>query len=170
MKAQTKIIVFLILFFISIILFFSANLWGKGILQQNIDLVKIETAENFMRDLDKTILNLVEYGGTRKINYKIDSNIQLIGSDIIEMSFQSAINLPQYWINLTPSDSSYIRERTEGNLFRIQLVYTPSTDYRVVLFTNGPQLAKPEYILLEKNETFILGNQAVIKIEITFMK
>jgi len=169
-KGQTKIIVFLILFFISIILFSSANLWGKGILQQNIDLVKIETTEKFMKDLDKTILNLVEYEGTRKISYKIDSNIQLLGSNIIEMHFQSTINLPQYWINLTSSDASYIREKSQGDLFRIQLVYTPSTEYRVVLFTNGPQLAKPEYILLEKNETFILGNQAVIKIEITFMK
>ncbi len=147
----------------------SANLWGRGIIQQNIDLVKIETAENFMRELDRAILNLIEYDGSRNIDYNIDSSIQMVGTNTLEMSFTSSIALPGYWINITSSEASFIRERQENGLFTIQLVY-PESDYKIELVTNGTRLSTPEYIVLVKNDSYIQNDKTVIKIEITFMK
>lgn len=169
MRGQTKIIIFLILFFIGLIIISSANLWGQGIIQQNVDLVKIERAEDFVKYLDNTIINLVEYGGARRVNYNIEVPIQVIGDDTIEINFKSAITLPPYWINLSSTESSFIRERMDGNLFRIQIVY-PSSDYRIELFTNGSSMRTPEYIFLVKNDTYTDTGQTVIKIEISFMR
>ena len=169
MRGQTKIIIFLILFFIGLIIIASVNLWGRGIIQQNVDLVKIETAEDFMKNLDNTIFNLVEYGGNRRVNYNMEAPIQVIGDNTIEMNFKSAISIPAYWINLSSTESSYIRERMDGELFRIQIIY-PSSDYRIELFTNGSSMKIPEYIFLIKNDTYDDSGQTVIKIEISFMK
>lgn len=170
MKGQTKVVIFLILFFISIILFSSTNLWGRGIIQQNIDIVKIEKTEKFLKDLDNTILNLIEYGGTRRISYNIDSTIQLVGSNMFEISFPSTVTLPGYWINITSGDSSYIRERLEAEDLRVQLVYIEYPEYKIEFFTMGSRLTIPEYIFLAKNETFKNNDQTVIRIEISFMK
>ena len=169
MKGQTKIIIFLLLFLIGVILIYSANLWGSGIVQQNVDLVKIETAENFMRNLDNKILSLIEYGGSRLTDYNFDFPIQLVGDNTFELSFESSISLPNYWINITTGKGSFIRERQDENVFRIQTVY-PESDYRVEMFANGTTLAIPEYIVLVKNDTYMQGSKTVIKIEITFMK
>jgi hypothetical protein len=129
----------------------------------------MERAEDFMKYLDNTIINLVEYGGARRVNYNIEVPIQIIGDDTIEINFKSTITLPPYWINISSTESSFIRERMDGNLFRIQIVY-PSSDYRVELFTNGSSMRMPEYIFLVKNDTYTDTGQTVIKIEISFMR
>lgn len=170
MKGQTKIIVFLILFFISIVLFSSTNLWGKGIIQQNIDLVKIQNTEKFIKDLDESIISLVNYDGTRKLDYNFDSPVQLLGSNIIEISFPSSVNIPAYWVNVTYGDRSYIREKMEGNYYRIQLVYPTNNDYRIELFSNGSTTSTPQHILLIKNDTYNFEGQTAIMLQVSFMK
>ncbi|MFQ6056854.1 MAG: hypothetical protein ACE5J3_12835, partial [Methanosarcinales archaeon] len=59
MKGQSEIIVFILLFLIGFILFSSSVLWSRGIFQRNVDIGKINAAENFMKNLDEKIKNII---------------------------------------------------------------------------------------------------------------
>jgi len=166
MKGQTEIIIFILLFIIGISLFTSATIWGKAIFQQNIDLAKISTSENFLKDLNNNILNLVKFGGSREMDYNLDGTIELFNDKTIEIKTTVSLELPRNWVNLT-SDSFYIQERLDGNIFRIQLIY-PQKDYKIELFTEGPKLAQPDTVKIERNSTNLSSVPPVIKIKITF--
>jgi len=168
MKGQIELIVFIFLFIISIILFTTASIWGRGIFEQNVDVAKIEAAEKFLKDLDNNILNLIEYGGSRTIDYDIGTTIGLSGGNTIEVNMTTSLQLPRYWINLT-SDTSYIREKLEGSNLRIQVIY-PERQNRIEFFTKGPTLTKPDYIIIRKDSTYVDSGVTVIRIEISFMK
>lgn len=56
----------------------------------------------------------------------------------------------------------------DGDVFRVQLVF-PGDDYNVEFFTDGPTLAKPKKVMIEKNSTEIENDKAAIKIRITFV-
>lgn len=109
--------------------------------------------------------------------------------NIIEFKTSVNIELPKYWVNLTPTDTSSfgdeyvkglpsIREMLDGNLFKIQLTY-PTREYysgelqlgelKVELFTEGPRVAKPDIIKIEKNSTSVYNDVVVTKIKITFI-
>ena len=170
MKGQAKVVVFLILFFISLVLFSSANLWGRGIIQQNIDTVNIENAEKFMINLDNEIKSLIEYGGNRMIDYNFNAQIELKGTNVIEITFPSSINIPGDWINLTYGETSYIQEKYTGSDFLIRLVYPQRNDYIISFFIEGSPFTIPQHIKLEKNQSTNYGDTAVILIEISFIK
>lgn len=111
-------------------------------------------------------------------------------SYIIEFKTPINLELPRYWVNLTPTDTSTfnneyvkglpsVREMLDGNLFRVQLTY-PTREYysgelkvgelKVELFTEGPRVAKPDIIKVEKNSTYFSdGNDIIVKIKMTFI-
>ena len=167
MKAQTEIIVFVLLFAIGIVLLTTAVLWSRGVLEQNTDLIKVRNSEDFMIELDQRITNLIKNGGSERINYPLTGTIQLVGSDTIEVRDTVNIELPTTWVNITRG-ASYIREIKEGNTLRIQLIY-PEGGYKVQLFTEGPTLARPARVAIEKNDTLVSNNVQLIKIKITFL-
>ena len=166
MKGQGEILVFVLLFIISIILFVSATMWSKGIFQQNIDVARIESSEKFMRDLNENIQSVIKFGGSKEMRYDLDGTIGLVGSDTIEVKIPITIPLPSNWINISSDSYHYIQEKLEGDTLRLQLVFLPS-DYQVQLFTDGSVLANPSYIKVERNQTINVG-VTIIKIKITF--
>jgi hypothetical protein len=165
MKGQSEILVFVLLFIISIFLFVSATLWSKNIFQQNVDVARIENTEKFMRDLNENIQSIIKFGGSKEIRYNIDGTIGLVDSETIEVKIPVTIPLPKDWINISSDNSYYIRERLEGDILRIQLKY-PENDYKVELFTDGTTLSNPSYVYVERNQTTNVG-KTVIKIKIT---
>jgi hypothetical protein len=170
MKGQTEIIVFILLFLIGLSLFIISTLWSRSIFEQNTDLAKVEIARKILTELDKNIKGIIKFGGSRSVDYTLDGTIEIVDDpehNKIEIKTEVSLNLPKKWVNLT-TDSSYIREKMEGNTLRMQLVY-PETNYKVEFFTDGPRLAKPRIINLEKNLTYTIGSTTVIRIKIAFI-
>jgi len=166
MKGQTEIITFILLFIISVTLFTSSTIWAKNIFQQNIDIAQISASESFLKELNNNVLNLVKFGGSREINYKLDGTIELVDNKTIEIKTKVSLQLPRNWVNLT-SDSFYIQEKLDGNMFRMQLIY-PQKDYKIEFFTEGSRLAQPDTVKIERNSTNVSSVPPVIKIKITF--
>lgn len=166
MKGQSEILVFVLLFIISIVLFVSATLWSKGIFQQNVDIARMENAEKFMKGLNENILSLIKFGGSKEIKYTPDGTIGLIDSKTIEVKLPVTVSLPKNWVNISSDNSYFIQEKLDGNTLRIQLRYLDS-DYRIELFTEGTKLSNPSYVYLERNQTIGDGS-TLIRIKITF--
>jgi hypothetical protein len=166
MKAQAEIIIFVLLFIISIFLFTSATMWSRGIFQENVDFSKLEASEKFMKDLDNDISNMIKFGGSKEIEFNLDGTIELVDEMTIGIRVPISLELQENWVNIS-EDTSYIRERKEGGTLVLHLIY-PERDYRVEFFTEGSRLAQPSYVKIEKNSTD-LGPPTVIKIKITFM-
>jgi hypothetical protein len=166
MRAQSESVVFILLFIISIFLFTFATVWSRDIFQENVDFARLESSEKFIKDLDRNIMNIIRFGGFKEMNYNLDGTIELVNSSIIGVSVPTSMELPTDWINIS-EDTSYIREKKEGNLLLLQVVYPPS-EYRVEFFTEGPRLSQPTYVRLEKNSTFLDG-ETVIKIKVSFV-
>jgi len=168
MQGQGEIVIFLLLFIIGIGLFVSATVWSKGIFQQNVDVANIENSEKFMKDLNYNILSIIKFGGSQEMRYNLDGTIELdtTNNSTIEVKIPITISLQQQWVNIS-SDGSYIREKQEGSILRIQLIYNNTSTYKVVFFTEGPTLATPNYVTLERNTTNTTG-LTVIKIKVTF--
>jgi len=169
MKAQSEILVFVLLSLLSIGMFAVTVVWGKDIFQKNIDMAKVSSVEKTIKDIDYSIGSMIKFGGEEEINYDVDGTIRLVNDNTVEIRtvIASDISLPKEWINIS-SDTSYIREILEGDLFRVQLVY-PETDYKIEFFTDGPTLSKPKTVKIEKNSTYIENDKATIKIRITFV-
>ncbi len=170
MKAQSEILVFILLFLLSIGLFAVTVIWGKDIFQKNIDMAKVSSIEKTAKDIDYSIGSMIKFGGKEEINYDVDGIVTLVNNDTVEIRtvVVSDISLPKDWINIS-SDSSYIREVLEGDVFKVQVVYPENDDRIVELFTDGSSVSKPRMIRLEKNSTSIENNKATIKIRMTFI-
>jgi len=166
MRGQSEILIFVLLFLISIALFVAATAWSKSIFQQNVDVARVENTEKFMRDLNENIQSVIKFGGSKEIRYDIDGTIGLVDSETIEVKIPVSIPLPKDWVNISSDNSYYIREVLEGDTLVIQLKY-PQTDYKVELFTDGTTLSNPNYVYVERNRTTGVGI-TVIKIKITF--
>jgi hypothetical protein len=166
MRGQSEILVFVLLFIISIALFVAATSWSKNIFQQNVDVARVENTEKFMRDLNENIQSVIKFGGSKEIRYDIDGTIGLVDSETIEVKIPVSIPLPKDWVNISSDNSYYIREVSEGDTLIIQLKY-PQSDYKVELFTDGSTLSNPSYVSVERNQTTNVGT-TVIKIKITF--
>jgi len=169
MKAQSEILVFILLFLLSIVLFTVAVYWSRGAFQQNVDITRVSSAEGFMKEMNYDIKSLMKYGGNKKIDYNVDGPITLLDDQTIEVRtvVTSGISLPTSWNNIS-SDYSFISEVLDGDVFRIRLVF-PKDDYNVEFFTDGPTLAKPKKVVIEENSTDIENGKATIKIRITFV-
>ncbi|MEM5778599.1 MAG: hypothetical protein QXD43_02185 [Candidatus Aenigmatarchaeota archaeon] len=166
MKGQSEILIFVLLFIISIALFTAATIWSKNIFQQNVDVAKVENSEKFAKELNEAILNVIKFGGSQEIRYNIEGTIELLNDNTIEIKVPISLPLSEQWVNIS-SDTSFIRERKEGDYFKIQINYT-NNQYKVEFFTEGPKLATPSYIVIENNETYF-STVTVIKIKITFI-
>jgi hypothetical protein len=169
MKAQSEILVFILLFLLSISLFITAIFWSKDTFQKNVDTAKVSSAEKLAKELDSGIKNIIKFDGYEEIDYIVDGPIILINENTIEVRavISSDISIPKYWSNIS-SDASYIREMLDGDIFRIQIIY-PESYQKVILFTEGPTLAKPKSVKIEKNYTSIENGKPSIKIRITFV-
>ena len=170
MRAQSELLVFVLLFLLSVGLFTIAVLWGKDIFQKNVDMTKVSSAEKFMRDVDYSVKSLIKSEGYQEIDYIVDGPITLLGNETIEARtiIVSDISLPTDWINIS-SGSSYISEKLDGDVLRVQLVYPERESYRVEFFTEGSTLSKPRTVRLEKNSTYYEGNKLTIRIRIAFI-
>jgi len=166
MRAQSEIIVFVLLFLIGVILFVSAVVWSSDMFERNVDITNVAAAEDFMRDLDDSIKSVVRFGGSKSINYPLAGTIELVDENTLEIKLPISAGLPDYWINLT-SDSSYIREIQERDLFRIQLIY-PGQEPDVELFTEGPRLSSPNSIRIEEYSSEV-DEFVTVRIKITFL-
>jgi len=166
MKGQSEILIFILLFVIGIALFTSATIWSKSIFQQNIDLARVENAEKFAKELNDNILGIIKFGGSQEMNYNLDGTIELntTNNNMIEVKVLVKLPLSNQWVTIS-NDTSYIQEKLEGDVFRIQLVY-PQVNNKIEFFTEGPRLAKPRYIAIERNQTE--SGLTVIKIKVTF--
>ena len=167
MKGQSEMLIFVLLFLIGIALFTSATIWSRSIFQQNIDVARIEKAEKFMKELNDAISNIIKFQGSQEIKYKLDGTIELVDDETVEVKIPVTISLPTEWVNIS-SDTSFIREKLEGRDFRIQLIYSQS-NYKVEFFTEGSTKATPDYVKLERDQTYSNAGTTVIKIKVTFI-
>jgi hypothetical protein len=168
MNGQDEALIFLLLFIIGIALFTTATVWSKGIFQQNVDFARVESAEKFIKDLNDAVSNIIKFGGSQEIKYNLDGTIELntTSNNTIEIKISSVkIPLSANWIIIS-NDTSYIQEKLEGDILRIQLVY-PQSNYKVQFFTEGSRLAMPSYVLFERNQTYKVSGLTVIKIKVT---
>jgi len=170
MKAQSEILVFVLLFLLSISLFTIAVFWSKDIFQKNIDMAKVSSAEKFMKDMDYSIQSLIKSEGYQEIDYNVDGPITLLDDKNIETRtvITSDISLSNQWNNIT-SGSSYVSEILDGDVFRVRLTYPESEYYKVEFFTEGPTLSKPKSVKIDKNSTYYENDKLTIKIRITFI-
>ena len=169
MKGQNEIIIFILLFIVSIALFTAATTWSKDIFQQNLDVTRVESSERFIKELDEVVSNIIKFGGSQELEYNLEGTIELntTNNNTIEIKTPPlTIPLPTDWVTIN-NDTSYTREKLEGETFRIQLVY-PQGNYKVEFFTEGPRLSTPSYLLMERNSTYSVSGLTVIKIKVTF--
>jgi len=164
MKGQTEIIVFVLLFIVGVSLFMSAIIWSRGIVDRNSDVVQLNSAEVFMKNLDSKIQSVISFGGQDTISYNLDAPIEIIGDNIIEIRTPLSVNIPDQWISLKDGDS-VIRETMQRGLFRIQLYYPEGGDYNIELYTEGARISTPNQIRIEKSTSTEPG---IIRIKITF--
>jgi len=66
MKGQNEIIIFILLFIVSIALFTAATTWSKDIFQQNLDVTRVESSERFIKELDEVVSNIIKFGGSQE--------------------------------------------------------------------------------------------------------
>jgi hypothetical protein len=166
MRGQNEVLIFVLLFVIGIALFTSATVWSRGIFQQNIDVARVESSEKFMKELNDAVLNIIKFGGSQEMEYNLDGTIELLDDKTIEVKVPVNLPLSSQWVNIS-SDTFFIQEKLEGDMLRIQLNCTQS-NYKVEFFTEGPRLAKPDYLSVERNSTYDASSLTVIKIKITF--
>lgn len=169
MKGQNEIVIFILLFIVGIALFTTAAIWSRGIFQQNIDVARVESSEKFIRELNEVVLNIIKFGGSQELEYDLEGTIEIntTSNDTIEVKTPSlSIPLNKEWTVIS-NDTSFIREKLDGETFRIQLVY-PSGIYKVQFFTEGPKLSQPKYLSMERNNTYSISGLTVIKIKVTF--
>ncbi|MBU5557535.1 MAG: hypothetical protein QW751_00780 [Candidatus Aenigmatarchaeota archaeon] len=173
LRGQAQIIVFVLLLLISLILVFTAVSWGGGISQQNIDVSRVIAAENWMKELDRSIQSVVKSGGSARLNYPFNTPIGLADVDIndyIEMSMPVSIDLPDYWINISISgEPGLIRERKDAGELKLRLSYPLRPGFAIDLFTDGPQIATPKAVLIEHNSTFQNSTITIVKIKLSFI-
>ena len=177
MRGQSQIVVFVLLLLISLLLVFAAVSWGSGVSQKNIDVGRVTAAENWMRELDRAIQSVVRAGGSVQLDYPLDGQIGLadVGlNDTVEVSMPVTLDLPNYWLNLTAAgESGLIRQRKDGDMLRIQLLYPPRPGFAVDLFTEGAQIATPSAVLVERNSTYVQNiggtNYTVVRIRLGFV-
>lgn len=169
MKGQSEIMVFVLLFLLSIGLLTIAIFWGKDIFSKNVDTTRISSAEKAIEDIDHNVKSLMKLDGYVETDYNVDGIITLLNNTTIEIKTEvpSGVSVPRYWVNIS-SGSPFIREMLDGDMFRVQLVY-PEDYYRVQFFTDGPTSAKPKKIRVEKNSTYTENNKLTIRIRITFI-
>jgi hypothetical protein len=169
MKGQSEILVFVLLFLLSIGLFITAIFWSKGIVQNSVEMASVSSAERNAKDISNSIDNIIKFDGYDELDYSSNGPIVLLNDNTLEIrtTVTTDLALPSSWTTIA-SDGSTIREMLEGDVLRIQLSY-PETDRKIVLFTDGPTLAKPNVIRVEKNATFVENGKQTIKIRITFV-
>jgi hypothetical protein len=169
MKGQSEILVFVLLFLLSIGLFITAIFWSKGIVQNSVEMAKVSSAERNAKDISESIDSIVKFDGYDEVDYSSDGPIVLLNDNTLELrtTVTTDLSLPKSWTTIA-SEGSIIREMLEADILRIQLNY-PETDKKIVLFTDGPTLAKPNIIRIEKNATLVENGKQTIKIRITFV-
>jgi hypothetical protein len=181
MRGQAQVVVYVLLFLISLLLVFSAVSWGRGVSARHTDVGRITAVESFARALDSMIQSVARHGGSGSISYPLDATIALVDADLndrIEISMPIEMGLAEYWLNLTPPESiGMIRERKEGVLFRLQLSYPPCRApakpcFAIDLYSTVPLIGIPSAITVERNATIvrtIAGTDYLIaKVELDF--
>ena len=169
MKGQSEILVFVLLTLLSISLLMITVVWGRDAIEKNVGITRVTVAERELKEIDEVIKSIIKFDGLERIEYNSEGPILLVGDNALEIRTEvnPDIAIPDYWVNIT-EDGSFITEVLEGSVFRAQLVY-PEGEQKIVLFTDGPTMSKPELIVVEKNETFLENNKITIKIRITFI-
>ncbi|MDD5416706.1 MAG: hypothetical protein PHU12_01895 [Candidatus Aenigmarchaeota archaeon] len=165
MKGQSEIIVYILLFLIGLSLFMASVVWSRGIFDRNSDMAKLSEVESFMTGLDNKIQNVIKFGGQDSIDFRIRGTIELNEPDTIEIRSPLTVQIPEE-VNITSSYAT-ITERLEGNLLRVKLTY-PVKEYGVDFYTEGPTIATPQKVLIEKGDTYESGGILYIKVKITF--
>ena len=141
-------------------------MWSRGIFEENLGFAVLEASEKFMKELDNEISNIIKFGGVKEIEYNLGGTIELFNETTIEIRTPISLELTENWVNIS-ENGSFIRERKDGETLVLQLLY-PEREYKVEFFTEGPRLAQPEYIRLERNSTDFTTT-TVIKIKISFV-
>ena len=100
----------------------------------------------------------------------IDAPIELVGTKIIEIRTPMSVDISDKWVNIFVGANSEIREIKDGTILRIQLVYPDSEErpFSIHLETDGPRVATPQKIYIEKGISFKSGNINYNSIKLTF--
>jgi len=144
----------------------SSIIWGQNIFDKSSDMAKLNSAENFLNDLDQRIQNIIKFGGQDSLDYNIGATIEILDPNTIEMRSKFSVNIPNEWINIS-SGYSVISEKFDGTTLRMQLYY-PQNQITPYLYTDGPRVASPQKVYIEKDSTFTKNDKTYIRVKITF--
>lgn len=144
----------------------SAIVWSQGIFTRSNDMAKLNSAENFLNNLDQKIQNIIKFGGQDSLNYDIAATIEVLDPSTIEIRSQFAVDIPNEWINIS-SGYSVISEKLEGTTLRMQLHY-PQSQITPYLYTDEIRIATPLRVYIEKDSVFTKNDITYVKIKITF--
>jgi len=149
-----------------------AFFWGEPIFRSNIDANRIIAAEQFIKNLDNKIQNIIRIGGEDAIDFNLYGSFELIDNgynDVIEIRMPVSIDLPEKWVYLRNS-TSVIREIKRGDTLIIQLFY-PTDNFVFDLFSDGNRITTGGKIIIKKNSTKeeYFNNKRVIVIQVKFV-
>jgi len=134
-KGQTEIMNMTLFFLISVILLFSAFIWGNSVIGANSDEAAVFASEQFVRSLDSKIESVAKNGGSEILQLKPSASLTM-QNGTIEYSFQGNADLPEEWVYIYGDNSAevgisepsaVIREKKENSRIRIQLYYRNRT-------------------------------------------
>lgn len=165
MKAQTEIIAFVLIFMVSVALIFSAIMWGKPLFEKNIETSSLESAEQFMKELDNKIQSIASKGGKERMDFNLKGTLKLIEGkeavpdDILEFEAKTNLKLPEKWILLNTANeskvgkatdtTSIIREIKLEDVLKIQLFYRLRENYIIDLYVEGNSITSTS-VTIEK--------------------
>ncbi|MFZ3077062.1 MAG: hypothetical protein WA139_01275 [Candidatus Aenigmatarchaeota archaeon] len=134
-KGQTEVMNMALFFLISVILLFSAFVWGNSVIGANSDEAAVFASEQFVRGLDSKIESVAKNGGSEIMQLKSSASLTM-QNGTIEYSFQGNADVPVEWVYIYGDNSSevgisepssVIREKKENSRIRIQLYYRNRT-------------------------------------------
>ncbi len=177
-KGQTEVVNMTLFLLIAIILLFSVFIWGNSVIGSNAEEAKLFASEQFMRNLDSKITNVVKNGGSETMLKRPSTNLMMVQGNIIEYIFQGKADVPQEWVYITGDDtaevnisepSSVIRERKDGDNIKIQLYYrnrTGTNKFLILPHVYFEGLGR-NTIKIESNGSSVVGDLVLNSVKLT---
>lgn len=175
-KGQTEIMNMALFFLISVILLFSAFVWGNSVIGANSDEAAVFASEQFVRSLDSKIESVAKNGGSEILQLKSSASLT-VQNGTIEYGFQGNADLPEEWVYIYGDNSSevgisepsaVIREKKENDRIKIQLYYrnrTGTTKFIIFPFISR-EGAVGGSIRIVNNGTAIVGDLVMNRVKL----
>ena len=124
-RAQQTVLGAILVTGIVIVLVFLAFVWGRPLIQKNLDMTKILTMIDTTEEIDTTIRFVAETGTSKTVDVNLDKvALRIIPDEVMkgrnDLQFEVGTFMPivsyVMWVPLNTNDLPYINEKFAGNL------------------------------------------------------